>query len=49
MTTEARSATRAIRTYGGWRRTRAMGLFGAGPGATDASRRETRLRTALHA
>lgn len=36
MITEARSATRAIRTYGGWRRTRAMGLFGAGPGATVA-------------
>jgi hypothetical protein len=36
MSTAARAATRPVRTYGGWRRTRAIGLFGAGPVATVA-------------
>lgn len=34
MTTQ--TAEHKVRTYGGWRRARAMGLFGAGPGVTVA-------------
>ncbi|NLT55286.1 MAG: hypothetical protein GXX79_12155, partial [Actinomycetales bacterium] len=35
MTTTHRDATAArVRTYGGWRRARGIGLFGAGPVGT---------------
>jgi hypothetical protein len=34
MTTGAQQAARPIRTYGGWRRTRGLGLFGVGPAGT---------------
>ena len=34
MTTQLEAGPRPVRTYGGWRRTRGIGLFGVGPIST---------------